>query len=204
MFAWIAGVVEQTGYLGVALLMLAENIFPPIPSEMIMPLAGFTAARGDLNIFLMVIAGSIGSLLGALAWYYVGRWMGSDRLKRWAGRHGRWMTLHPDDVDKAIDWFQRHGGGTVLVGRLIPTVRTLISVPAGIARMPLLPFLVYSGLGTVLWTTFLAGAGYLLQSQYQSIANWVNPVANAVFGLIVMAYLYRVVTFGRRGESKSD
>lgn len=204
MFAWIAGVVEQTGYLGVALLMLAENIFPPIPSEMIMPLAGFTAARGDLNIFLMVIAGSIGSLLGALAWYYVGRWMGSDRLKRWAGRHGRWMTLHPDDVDKAIDWFQRHGGGTVLVGRLIPTVRTLISVPAGIARMPLLPFLVYSGLGTVLWTTFLAGAGYLLQSQYQSIANWVNPVANAVFGLIVLAYLYRVVTFGRRGESKSD
>lgn len=204
MFAWIAGVVEQTGYLGVALLMLAENIFPPIPSEMIMPLAGFTAARGDLNIFLMVIAGSIGSLLGALAWYYVGRWMGSDRLKRWAGRHGRWMTLHPDDVDKAIDWFQRHGGGTVLVGRLIPTVRTLISVPAGIARMPLLPFLVYSALGTVLWTTFLAGAGYLLQSQYQSIANWVNPVTNAVFGLIVMAYLYRVVTFGRRGESKSD
>ena len=204
MFAWITDVVEQTGYLGVALLMLAENIFPPLPSELIMPLAGFTAARSELNIFLVVIAGSIGSLSGALAWYYIGRWMGSDRLKRWAGRHGRWMTLHPDDVDKAIDWFQRRGGWAVLVGRLIPTVRTLISVPAGIARMPLLPFLVYSGLGTVLWTAFLAGAGYLLQDQYQSIANRVSPVANVVFGLIVLAYLYRVVTFERRGEPKSD
>lgn len=203
MFDWVTGIVEQTGYLGIALLMLAENIFPPIPSEVIMPLAGFTAAQGDLNIVLVVIAGSIGSLSGTLAWYYIGRRMGSDRLKRWAGRHGRWMTLHPSDVDKASNWFQRHGVVAVFIGRLIPTIRTLISVPAGIAHMPLLLFLIYSGMGTVLWTALLAGAGYLLQDQYQSIANWVNPVANIVFGLIVLIYLYRVVTFDRREEPKS-
>lgn len=198
MFDWITSVVEQTGYLGIALLMLAENVFPPIPSELIMPLAGFTAAKGELNIVLTVIAGSVGSLAGALAWYFVGKWVGSDRLKRWAKRHGRWLTLHPRDVDKAGDWFRRHGAVAVFVGRLVPTVRTLISVPAGIARMPLVPFLIYSALGTTLWTAFLAGAGYLLQDRYRSMEAWMNPVTNVVFGLIVLFYLYRVATFDRK------
>ncbi len=198
MFDWITGVVERTGYLGVALLMLAENVFPPIPSELIMPLAGFTAARGSLDIVLVVVAGTAGSLLGAVLWYYVGKWIGAEHLKRWTAAHGRWFTISPDEVDQAANWFRRHGGKAVLIGRVVPAVRTLISVPAGVAGMPLAPFLIYSAIGTVTWSGLLAGAGYLLEGQYQAVAGYVNPISNVVVGLIALYYLYRVVTFKRR------
>jgi membrane protein DedA with SNARE-associated domain len=197
-FDWIVNVVQQTGYLGIALLMLAENVFPPMPSELIMPLAGFTAAQGQLNIVLVILAGTVGSILGALFWYYIGLRFGCARFKRWSARHGRWLTMTPEDVDQAVGWFERHGGAAVLVGRLVPTVRTLISVPAGMVRMPMGRFLLYSSLGTAAWTAILAGAGYLLESQYQKVADYVNPVSNAVFGLILVWYLYRVVTFRSR------
>ena len=199
MFDWITGLVEQTGYLGIALLMLAENVFPPIPSELIMPMAGFTAARGELNMVGVVVAGTAGSLAGALLWYYIGRWIGLERLKRWAAKHGRWLTISPEEVDEAAAWFNRHCGKAVLVGRLIPAVRTLISVPAGVAGMALMRFLAYSALGTALWTALLAAAGYLLEDQYQKVGDYLNPVSNVILGLIVLGYLYRVATFRRRG-----
>jgi membrane protein DedA with SNARE-associated domain len=198
MFDWITGLVEQTGYLGIALLMLLENVFPPFPSELIMPLAGFTAASGRLNIVGVVLAGTVGSLAGALLWYYIGRWLGCARLKRWAGRHGRWLTLGPEEVDEAAAWFNRHCGWAVLIGRLIPAVRTLISVPAGVAGMSLAKFLLYSGLGTAVWTTLLAGAGYLLQGQYGRVQDWLNPVSNVILAGITLWYAYRVVTFRPR------
>jgi membrane protein DedA with SNARE-associated domain len=198
MFDWITQLVEQTGYWGVALLMFAENVFPPIPSELIMPLAGFTAAAGGMNVYVAIAAGAAGSLASTLIWYYLGLWFGADRLKRWAGRHGRLLTLTPGEVDQAIAWFARHGGAAVFVGRLIPAVRTLISVPAGMARMPLWRFLLYSGLGTVIWTALLATAGYLLESQYQKVEGWVNPASNLVVAAIVIWYVYRVATFRRR------
>ena len=199
MFDWITGLVEQTGYLGIALLMLAENVFPPIPSELIMPMAGFTAARGKLSMVGVVVAGTAGSLAGALLWYYIGRWIGLERLKRWAAKHGRWLTISPEEVDEAAAWFNRHCGKAVLVGRLIPAVRTLISVPAGVAGMALMRFLTYSALGTALWTALLATAGYLLEDQYQKVGDYLNPVSNVILGLIVLGYLYRVITFRRRG-----
>lgn len=195
MFDWITNLVGQSGYIGIALLMFVENLFPPIPSEVIMPLAGFNAAQGSLNVFLVVAAGSIGSLTGAVIWYYIGLWLGLGRLKKWTARAGRWLTLHPDDIDKAADWFQRHGGAAVFFARLVPAVRTVISVPAGIAGMPLLPFLIYSAAGTVLWTALLTGAGYLLQSQYEAIAGWVNPLTNIILVVLAVIYIYRVVTF---------
>lgn len=198
MFDWVTNAVEQTGYIGVVLLMFAENVFPPIPSEVIMPLAGFTAARGDRNIVLVVAAGAFGSLLGALLWYYIGQWVGAARLKRWAARHGRWMTIAPDEVDQACAWFRRHGGKAVFFGRLVPAVRTLISIPAGIAAMPLVPFLVYSALGSAIWTALLALAGYLLEDQYQKVSGYVAPASNVIIGVLVLWYLYRVATFGRR------
>ena len=198
MFDWITGLVQQTGYLGIALLMLAENVFPPIPSELIMPLAGFTAAQGQLSIVGVVVAGTIGSLLGALLWYYIGRWIGADRLKRWSTRHGRWLTLSPEDVDRAQRAFERHGPVAIFLGRLVPAVRTLISVPAGITAMPLPRFLFWTTLGTALWTAFLAGAGYVLESQYAVVADYVNPVSNVVVGALVVWYVWRVVTFGRQ------
>ncbi|HET6629372.1 MAG TPA: DedA family protein [Woeseiaceae bacterium] len=202
MFDWITDVIDRTGYAGVFFLMLVENIFPPIPSELIMPLAGFTAAQGKLNAVLVVLAGTAGSLAGALFWYYVGRWLGRERLKRFAARHGRWLTLAPDEVDKASDWFRRHGAKAVFFGRLVPTVRTLISVPAGITGMPLATFLAFTALGTGLWTALLAGAGYLLQDQYGRVAGHVGPVSNVIFGAIAAWYVYRVVT--HPGPSNSN
>jgi membrane protein DedA with SNARE-associated domain len=179
----------------VFMLMLIENVVPPIPSELIMPLAGFTAARGELNLLLVVAAGTAGSLLGALLWYFVGRRLGLDRLKHLAQRHGRWLTLSPDDLDRAHDWFSGHGSKAVFFGRLIPTVRTLISVPAGVHRMPLPSFIGWSALGTSVWTALLAGAGYVLQSQYELVADYLNPVSTVLVVLILGWYLYRVATF---------
>ncbi len=194
---WIIG-FEEMGSLGIAVLMFAENVFPPIPSELIMPLAGFSAARGELNLMIVIIAGSIGSLLGALLWYYIGRKIGAERLERWAAKHGRWLTLSPNEVEQSCAWFNRHGGKAVFIGRLIPAVRTLISVPAGIAGMPLGSFLLYSAAGTILWTALLATAGYLLQSQYDKVGHWMNPISNVVIGLVVLGYIYRVVRFRQR------
>jgi membrane protein DedA with SNARE-associated domain len=202
MFDWITGFVVRSGYVGVLLLMLAENVVPPIPSELIMPLAGFTAARGQLSLALVILAGTVGSLLGAVLWYYVGKRLGLERLKHLAARHGRWVTLSPDDVDRADGWFRRHGAKAVFFGRLIPTVRTLISVPAGIACMPLPAFLAWSVLGTSLWTALLAGAGYLLQSQYERVSDYLNPVSTVVVVLIIGWHLYRVATFRADGREQ--
>ncbi|MEO3432661.1 DedA family protein [Inquilinus sp. CAU 1745] len=203
MFDWITAAVEQTGYLGIAFLMLLENLFPPIPSELIMPLAGFVAASGDLNIFLVVLAGAVGSVLGALFWFYIGRLLGRERMKRFVARHGRWFTMTPEEVEEAFAWFDRHRGKAVFFGRLLPSIRTLISVPAGIARMPLIPFLLYTTIGTALWTAFLAAAGYLLESQYHRVEEYVNPVSNFVLIAVVVIYAWRALTFGRRSRRAS-
>ena len=195
MFDWITQLVQQTGYFGIALLMFAENVFPPIPSELIMPLAGYTAAQGNQSLVLVVASGTVGSVLGALFWYYVGSWYGSHRLKRFASRHGRWLTLSPEEVDQAQDIFTRHQTKAVLFGRLIPAVRSLISVPAGVTSMPIPSFLLWTTLGTALWSSLLSGAGYLLQSQYALVGDYLNPVSNVAVGLITVWYVYRVVTF---------
>ncbi|MDQ3558971.1 MAG: DedA family protein [Pseudomonadota bacterium] len=204
MASWIEGVIETTGVFGIALLMLLENVFPPIPSELIMPLAGYTAARGQANIVLVILAGTIGSLAGASFWYAIGRWVGEERLKRLADRFGRWMTVGRDDIEKADDWFDRHGHKAVLFGRLVPTIRTLISVPAGLSEMAWPTFLLYSGIGTAIWTTLLALLGYGLGSQYEKVGAWLDPVSFAVVGIIVLIYLYRVVTFRRGSHRRAD
>jgi membrane protein DedA with SNARE-associated domain len=193
MFDWIVGWVESGGYLAIALLMLVENVFPPIPSELIMPLAGFAAAKGTLNIVGVVAAGTAGSLAGALFWFWVGYSIGPDHLKTFSRRHGRWLTLHPSEIDSARAFFDRHQGSALFFGRLIPTVRTLISVPAGVDRIPILTFLAWSVLGTALWTTLLAGAGYLLQGQYERVSDWLNPVSNVLFAALAIWYVSRVM-----------
>ena len=195
MFNEIVDMAAQAGYLGVFLLMLAENIFPPIPSELIMPLAGFAAARGDMDMITVILAGTAGSVVGALPWYYAGLLFGKDRLKAIAARHGRWLTMTPADIDQASDWFARYGITAVFFGRLVPAVRTLISVPAGIVRMRMLPFLFFSTVGSLLWTAFLAFAGYVLESQYELIEEWIDPISKSVMLLIIGIYLYRFIRF---------
>lgn len=180
------------GYLGIAALMLLENLFPPIPSELIMPAAGFGAGQGQMNLVGVIIAGTVGSVAGALFWYYVGKMIGADRLRSWAGRHGRWLTLAPRDIDRVDRWFDHHSGKAVFLGRLLPALRTLISVPAGVFDMGLLRFLLFTTLGTAIWTTLLAVAGYLLQGQYLIIAGYLNPVTNLIVGFAFVGYLYRV------------
>lgn len=201
MFDWITGFLQQTGYIGLVLLMLLENVFPPIPSELIMPLAGFSAARGDLSLPLVIVAGTIGSVAGALVWYYAARALGLHRLKSVAARHGRWLTLEPRQIDHASAWFRRHSGKSVFLGRLAPGVRTLISVPAGIAEMPLGRFLTYSTLGSAVWTGLLAVSGFLLQGQYEKASAWIDPVSNGIVALLVIFYLYRIITFQPRAST---
>ncbi|WP_312405897.1 DedA family protein [Rhizobium sp.] len=195
MEAFVQAIMQRLGPFGIGLLMFLENVFPPIPSELIMPLAGYLAARGDMNIFVVIGAGTVGSLLGTLPWYYLGRRLGHHGVRRLAEEHGRWLTMSPSDVDAASDRFKRHGNWSVMLGRLIPTVRTLISVPAGVANMPLGQFLLFSSIGTLLWTAALALAGYLLGQAYSTIQDYVDPVSTAVLIILIGYYIYRVVTF---------
>jgi membrane protein DedA with SNARE-associated domain len=202
--SWIAAVMQDTGVWGIAFLMFLENVFPPIPSELIMPLAGYNAARGEASLAMVIVAGTLGSLAGGFFWYALGRWVGEERLKRLADRYGRWLTMSRADVDKADDWFDTYGHYAVLFGRLVPTVRTLISVPAGLSEMPVQRFLVYSSIGTAAWTALLAVAGYALESQYERVNVWLDPLSLGIVGLIVLIYLWRVITFRPGPHRPSD
>ena len=157
---WIISIMEQLGYFGIALLMFLDNVFPPIPSEIIMPSAGFTASQGQLLLSGVIIAGCIGSLIAAAALYGIGRLIPHDRLFRWVDRYGKYLFIKRKDVQTALDWFEKYGHRIVFFGRMIPAVRSLISIPAGMSRMPFWKFMLYSGLGTIIWTTFLACVGF--------------------------------------------
>jgi membrane protein DedA with SNARE-associated domain len=164
-----------------------------------MPLAGYLAAQGTLSFAGVIVAGTLGSVAGALLWYWIGRKIGIERLCRFARNHGHWLTMDEAEVDRASDWFDRYGWWAVFFGRMVPAVRTLISVPAGIAGMHLAPFLAVTTVGSALWVGLLAGAGYLLEGQFQKVEAWLNPVSNAVVAGIVIWYVYRVVRgYGRR------
>jgi membrane protein DedA with SNARE-associated domain len=199
MLDWIAALLERFGYLGVAALMFAENVFPPLPSELIMPFAGFAAAQGRMSAAGVVIAGTVGSLAGGTLWYLLGRRLGLGRVRRLAARHGRWATVDVDEVDRAEAWFARHGGKAVLLGRLVPAVRTLVSLPAGVAEMPWGRFVLLSSIGTTTWTALLATAGYLLQERYARVESVAEPVGNLVLGGAAAWYVWRVLTWQRRG-----
>lgn len=192
MFEWITSVIARLGYVGVATLTFLENLFPPIPSELVIPLAGFVAAQGDLRLSLVIAMGSVGSLAGALVWYAIGKRVGEQRLRSWVDRHGRWLTLTAEDVDRAQQWFQRHGAAAVFFGRLIPGVRTFVSLPAGFTSMPLGRFLLYSSLGTAMWTAALAYAGVMLQANFTLVGDYIDLATNAllVLGAIMLVRRY--------------
>ncbi|WP_090847612.1 DedA family protein [Paracoccus alkenifer] len=195
MFDWVLSVIESWGYSGIFLLMVAEHLFPPIPSEVIMPLAGYLAASGKLSLLPTVIAGTLGSVVGTSAWFVIGWWIGAARLKRWAARHGRLMTLSPGDIDMAQAWFDRRGGAAVFLGRMIPAVRTLISVPAGIARMSLWRFFAFTVLGSLLWTLVLTLSGLVLQANFHLVEEVIDPLSKIVVVTVVLVYIYRVATW---------
>jgi membrane protein DedA with SNARE-associated domain len=190
---WIVETMTSLGYVGIGLLMFLENLFPPIPSELIMPLAGFTAAQGKMQLLPAIAAGVIGTVLGAFPWYYLGRMVSEERIKGWADRYGKWLGISGGDIDKANRWFDRHGKKAVLLCRLVPGVRTLISLPAGINAMPLLPFLLFSSIGTVLWVTFLTSTGYFLGNNYELVDEYLAPVSKIVAVTLVIAFIIWIV-----------
>lgn len=200
MFEFIVNTIADAGYIGIFLLMLLENIIPPIPSELIMPLSGFVAARGKLDIVLVVIVGTAGSVIGALPWYFLGARLGEQRMYHLVDRYGRWLTLSRKNIDVASKWYKRHGWGATVAGRLIPALRTLISVPAGIIRMPILPFIACSTIGSLVWVALLSAVGYVLESQYEAVAQYMDAVSKAIIGLILCTYLYRII----RGKGKQQ
>ncbi|MEB3356467.1 MAG: DedA family protein [Synechococcales bacterium] len=187
MLNWITSTIASLGYVGIALLMMLENVIPPIPSEVIMPLAGFTVTQQTLQFGYVVLAGTIGSVLGALPWYVVGRSLGENRLIALVENYGKWIQLKPNDVIRARQWFNRYGNIAVFFGRLIPGIRTYVSVPAGLEPMPLTPFLLLSTLGSAIWILILTAAGYFLGQNYMRVGEILGPLSTVVIALILLS-----------------
>jgi membrane protein DedA with SNARE-associated domain len=181
--------MNSLGYFGIAFLMFLENLFPPIPSELIMPLAGFTVAQGKMQLIPAIVAGVIGTILGAYPWYYAGKLVGETRLKQLADRHGRWFGLSSADIDKADRWLRKYGNNAVLFCRLVPGVRTLISLPAGVGEMPLIPFTIYSTIGSALWVGLLTIGGYKMGENYELIETYIGPFSKIIILILGIFFI---------------
>ena len=193
MGAWITRTLDALGYLGLASLALLETVFPPIPSELILPLAGYLVSQQRMSLAGAVGAATAGSVLGALLLYAVGRAYGEARLKRFVVRHGRWLTLDARDIDRVSAWFERRGTWAVFICRLIPGLRSLISIPAGVHRMGLARFLLATVAGTLLWSTLLVWLGTRLGEHFDRVGRFIDPVSRIVLGALLLAYLWRVL-----------
>lgn len=159
-----------------------------------MTFAGFVVSQGKLNFGIVLLAGTAGSVAGALPWYFAGRWLGRERLQRLAKNQGRWLTVSPEEIEKSVDAFNHHGKKAVLFGRLIPAVSTLISIPAGIVAINLSTFLAYTTAGSLAWASVLTWAGYLLEKNYTTVGKYIDPTAKAIVASRLVVYIYRVVT----------
>ncbi|KAA0914479.1 DedA family protein [Psychrobacter sp. ANT_WB68] len=186
MSAWVLGIMAKFGYFGIIFAMFAENIFPPIPSEVIMPAAGFAASKGDLSIILVILTGTLGAVLGALPLYYLGRVFDEPRLVAFTKKYGKYLFVQPADITAANAWFDKHGKKAVFFGRMVPGVRSLISIPAGMNKMPLLPFLTLTALGASIWTAILALSGYYLGQNYDAVAGMLAPYSKAIVIIVVV------------------
>ena len=186
--AWVLDVISALGYVGLALLLVAENLFPPIPSEVVLPLAGFLVGRGDLGFWQALIASTFGSVAGALVLYSLGRYGGRKLVLR----YGRFLRVDEDALDRADGWFRRYGDWVVLFARIVPFARSVVSIPAGTMEMPLVRFVALTTLGSSAWNALLIGAGVILGANWQRVEHWVGSYSNAVLiaaVLIVAAFL---------------
>lgn len=198
---WVVGVVDGMGPVGIGLLVAAENLFPPIPSEVILPVAGYVASQGRMSVVAAIIAATVGSMLGALALYALGAGLGRHRLRRWAERM---PLVEVADLDRAEGWFDRHGGRAVLIGRCVPVVRSLISIPAGVERMSLRTFVPYTVLGSGVWNSIFVVAGYQLGARWESVGRYsgvLNQVVLAAITVMVVKFLATRIHRRRRGRS---
>jgi membrane protein DedA with SNARE-associated domain len=169
--------------------MFLENLFPPIPSELIMPLAGYTATlpNSQIQVIPAIAVGVIGTIVGAIPWYYAGLLLGQQRLQALAESYGKWIGISSEDIEKSVLWFQKYGAKAVLFGRLVPGIRTLISIPAGISKMSVVPFFVYSTIGTLGWVSLLTYAGYFLGKNYGVVEKYIDVISKVVVVIVLMA-----------------
>ena len=187
---WVVGLMRTLGAPGVGMATALETVFPPVPSEVVLPLAGYTASEGHYGLVAAIVWATAGSLVGALVLYALGAAWGQERL---CATVERIPLLHARDVERAIDWFGRHGRSAILLGRLVPGVRSFISIPAGIDRMPLLQFSAYTAAGSAVWNTALIVAGYELGAQWHHVEGYVGSVANVVYVVLALALVWFVV-----------
>lgn len=191
----LIALVDAWGYLGVAIAMFLENVFPPIPSEVIMGLTGMAVADGKLTFADAVVSGTVGAVLGNWIWYWIGRVVGYARFKPLIDRFGRWLTLDWAEVEKIVTFFKRFDTAIVFWARFLPQVRTMISLPAGMAIMSQLRFLIWTLLGAGIWNSVLIGTGYVLRNNFDQFNDYYGWVAIVMIAAVVALYLYRVVTW---------
>ena len=187
---WVQDVIESLGYLGVALLVIAENLFPPIPSEIVLPFAGFVARRGDGSVVVMVVASTVGSVVGALVLYAIAAAIGPERIHAFVVRFGRWFGVKESDMVRAEQWFDRRSNVAVLVGRCVPLIRSLVSIPAGFRRMRFSSFVVLTAIGSAVWNVALIGAGAALGDQWDVVGDYVGILQWLVI-VVIMAVVIR-------------
>ena len=195
---WTIRLIDETGYVGIFLLMFLETVFPPIPSEVIMPIAGVRAAQGPMTLWGVIASGTCGAMLGNFFWYAVARVIGVRRFRPLIERYGRWLTMDWGDIEKAERLFGRFGHWLVMVGRVLPTIRSIISIPAGALNMRLKSFLIWSTIGTAAWTAMLASAGWGLGLAFKDVEKVLGPLSTVIIVLIVGAYLWRQLTWRKR------
>lgn len=204
METWVFDLVDRMGLFGVYMLMLLETVFPPIPSEVIMPVAGIGAARGTMSIEGVILAGTAGAMTGNYLWYLAARIIGFERFRPLIERHGHWLTLDWPEVERVRGLFGRFGGIIVMIGRMVPTIRSVISIPAGLVEMRLAGFLVWSTIGTTVWCSALALAGWLLGKQFGRIEAVIGPLSTGVIVLIVATYAWRQFLWRRRQRARRE
>ncbi|AVQ99783.1 alkaline phosphatase [Oceanobacillus iheyensis] len=192
---WITNIMEQFGYLGILLMMALENLFPPIPSEIVLPFGGFLTTYTSITVWGVVIAATIGSLLGAVILYWVGTFLDVDRLERIIKRWGRIARIKVEDVHKADAWFDKYGYWTVLIGRMVPVVRSLISIPAGMSNMRFGLFMLFTLIGTLIWNSILITVGVILGESWHDITSFMDLYSDIVYFFlavifVILLYLY--------------
>lgn len=191
---WVEQIISSMGYVGLYLVMFLENVFPPIPSEVVLPLAGSLTLTGRFSVFWITIIGMLGSLTGAFLFYGLGKWLGEPRVRAIIDKFGRYALLSTNDLDRSLEWFDKYDDWVIFFSRMVPIVRSLISIPAGIASMNITKFSFFTILGTALWSFLLALGGRLLGEQWPLIAEFINTYQNIVLFIAITAVLLFIGT----------
>ena len=202
----IIGIMNDFGYIGICLLILVENVFPPIPSEVILTFGGFMTTQSEMSVLGVILVSTIGSVLGAIVLYLVGRLINKDVIERWLdGKVGKILRFKREDVEKANNWFEKRGKLTVLFCRCVPIVRSLISIPAGMSKMTFLPFILLTTLGSAVWNTVLVVLGHVAGNSWEKISNVIDKFSDVILIVLIIAVVgYLIYHFTKKDNKKEE